>query len=196
LAIPIDGLISIQAKEKGHVVRYHWRGKEMTSKGRLLPGKLTGKSDFGDWELDIADVKRLAFNRPSAMEKSENKVRHPAVLTLHDGRKVDIDGLKRYDSYYSSDGYVIGGRMRYNHYTDLRLLRGESLVTVEFEKIARIEFNGEKDISVTLKSGKKATGQIAKKKDAGIVGFTGVFDKGVFFISRKFVKEIAFVSGE
>ncbi len=56
---------------------------------------------------------------------------------------------------------MVGGRVRYLHYTDFCFLRGESLATVSFDKIKRIDFSGEKDVAVILKNGKKATGTLA-----------------------------------
>lgn len=192
IAIPIDNLISVEAKGDSHAVSYLWRGKELTITGKLLSEEFAGKSDFGDLKLHTSKLLSLNFHQSPKPEEKKEEVSERATLTLEDGTQITVNTFRRHDRYYSREGYIIGGRIRYRHYTDFRFLRGESLITVKFAEIKRIEFVGEKEVSVTLKNGKKASGTISKEKGADINGFTGVFEKGEFFVEKKRVKSIDF----
>lgn len=193
IAIPINCIVSIEAKGDNHIIGYLWRGKEVLINGTLFAGEFTGKSDFGDLKLHSTKLKSLKFGQaPKSTERI--KIRNRSTLSLADGTKVNVDNLKRYDSYYSSEGYLIGGSTRYHRYTDFRFLRGASLATVTFDKIKRINFIGEKDVAVVLNNGKEANGTISSEKGADIKGWTGVFEKGEIFLSKKQVKIIEFTA--
>lgn len=192
IAIPIDNLISVEARGDSHAVSYLWRGKELNITGKLFAGEFTGKSNFGDLKLHTSKLLSLKFHQPPKPEEKKAEVSERATLSLEKGTQIAVDTFKRHDSYYSSEGYIMGGSTRYRHYTDFRFLRGESLATIAFSEIKRIEFAGEKEVSVTLKNGKKASGTISTEKGADIVGFTGVFEKGEFFVAKKRVKTIDF----
>jgi len=201
-SIPIDNLISIERQGKHHVCSYWWRGKEHSQTGKLCHGRFTGKSDFGDVEIDTRKIKSIKCNTASKPKKNKKtsspdtgkKTSNTAVLVLGNGASLTANNLKRHDRYYSTQGYVWGGRHVSAHYNDFCFLRGESLARVEFTKIKRIEFRGEKAVSVTLKNGKKATGTVNAAGPPGtdVLGFTGVCDKGEFYISKKHVKAIRF----
>lgn len=191
IAIPLENLISIKATASGHTVTYLWRGKEIMTTGKLFSGEFTGKSDFGNLELLTNNLKSIKYDRGPSIKKEDGKAGDLATLTLANGAKVTVNNLKRHESYYSSEGYLVGGSTYYYHLTNLVFIRGDSRATVSFGKIRRIAFNGERELSVMLKNGKKATGTIPTG-DGGIVGFTGAFEKGEFFIAKKHVKTIEF----
>lgn len=192
IAVPMDRLVSIEAKGDKQTITYVWRGKEVSLTGSLFSGEFTGKSDFGDLKLSAGKLKSLKFDRSPKPADKQEKPSGVATLTLADGTTVHVDSLKRHDSYYSSEGYIMGGSTRYRHYTDFKFLRGESLATVSFDKIKRIDFTGDKDVTVVLKNGNKASGTLSSEKGADIVGWTGVSDKGEVFLSKKQVKAIDF----
>ncbi len=192
IAVPFKCLISIEAKGDTHTITYLWREKEVSLTGTLFSGTFTGSSVFGDIELDSEKVKSLEFDRAPKPTDEQVTPSGQATLTLADGTQVNVDTLKRHDSFYSTEGYLIGGRRRYRHYTDFRFLRGEMLVNVSFDKVKRIDFTGEKDVAVLLTSGEKATGTLSSEDQAGIVGWTAVFDKGELFLPKEQVKIIEF----
>jgi len=192
IAVPMDRLVSIEAKGDKHTITYLWHGKEMSLTGSLFSGEFTGKSDFGDLKLSAGKLKSLKFDRAPKPADKQEKPSGVATLTLADGTTVHVGSLKRHDSYYSSEGYIMGGSTRYSHYTDFRFLRGESLATVSFDKIKQIDLTGEKDVTVVLKNGKKASGTLSSDKRAGIDGWTAVSEKGEVFLSKKQVKAIDF----
>lgn len=204
IAIPLNDLISIKikdAKNKIVEVTYQWLEKEKRITGILVSGKFTGKSDFGDVEVSTINLKELVFtDLPSPMtaeQKKELKERlntFKATLLLKDETRVSVADLRRHDSYYSTEGYLIGGSTRYRHYTDFRFKRGESLLTVSFTKIKRIEFANKDSVVVTLKNGKSTTGTLSKEDGAEVEGFTGLNESGNFFISSKHVKAVVFGS--
>ena len=197
VAIPIDNIISIEPGENSHTVRYLWRGEERTITGKLFEGHLTGKGDFGNFKLHTRALISVHFQQPPKPEEKQEEVSDWATLTLEDGTQItSVDELKRHVSYYSTEGYLIGGSDQYLHYIDFRFLRGQSLSTLPFTVIKRIKFEGEKNVSVTLKNGKQASGTISTEQDNNIIGFTGLFEKGKFFVPKKRVKIIEFGNPE
>ena len=195
IAIPTDALISIESKGDSHTIRYRWRGKELTITGKLFEGYLTGESDFGGFKLHTRTLSSLNFNQPPHSEEKQYEDSKGATITLEDGTQITaVNGLRRHVSYYSTEGYIIGGADQYLHYDDFRFLRGQSLSTVKFTAIKRLEFEDEKDVSVTLKNGKQTSGTISTEQDNNILGFTGTFTQGKFFVSKKRVKVIEFVT--
>lgn len=193
IAIPIGNLISIEVKGESAEVRYQWMGYEKTISGELGSATFKGKTDFGEFKLNVSKLKRLTFKEgPTVVMKEEKPLTYDATLVLTDGTKIPVANLKRHDSYWSSKGYLIGGRTRYYHYTDFSFLKGESLLTVPFENIKTIEFGPESKVDVTLKNGKSATGKLSDEGGAGVDGFTGLCDEGEFFINPEQVKSIEF----
>lgn len=192
IAIPIGNLISVEVKGKSAEVRYQWMGYEKTISGELGSETFKGKTDFGEFKLNSGKLKRLTFKEGPTVMKEEKPLTYDATLVLTDGTKIPVANLKRHDSYWSSKGYLIGGRTRYYHYTDFSFLKGESLLTVPFENIKTIEFGPGSKVDVTLKNGKSATGKLSDEDNAGVDGFTGLCDEGEFFINPEHVKAIEF----
>lgn len=194
IAIPLENIVSIQSKEKEAEVTYVYLGDEKTITGTLEPGKFTGKSDFGDFELSSHDLTELKTSPPPSAKDDEEPPSLDVTLVLKDGTEVQVGKLKRHDRYYSTSGYLIGGSTRYPHYEDFRFLRGKSLATVQFSKIGSIDFGEKGAVTVTLKKGNKASGTISSDNDAGVHGFTGVNESGEFFIAPELVASIRFGS--
>lgn len=192
VAILIDSLISIETKEKSVNVRYQWRGQERTITGKPQGGVFKGKSDFGDIELSINKLRKLTFKEPTVPTTEKEMVSFDATLILTDGTKVPVANLKRYDTYYSSSRFGLGGSTIHAKYSDFRFLRGESLATVAFKEIKNITFQSYNNVTVTLKNGKKAMGTLSTEARARVKGFTGIYEKGEFFISPSHVKAIEF----
>ena len=192
IAVPLDALVSVEARGNGHIVTYLWQGKEVSLTGTLYSAEFTGKSDFGDIKLGVSKLKSLKFDQAPKSPTEKPKTINRATLTLEDGTSVRVDDLRRHASYYSSEGYILGGSTRYLHYTDFRFLRGESLATVPFDTIKRIDLLGEKEVSVLLKNGNKATGTRSPNRDASIDGWTAVSATGNIFLGPGQVKAIEF----
>ena len=192
IAVPLDSIISIEAKGDNLTIAYLWRGKTVSATGTLFSGEFAGKSDFGDLKLRAGKLKSLKFDQAPKPDKEIKKAQHTATLTLADGKTITVDNLRRHDSYYSSEGHIMGGSTRYRHYNDFCFLRGESLATVSFDKIRRTEIVRGKTFSVILKNGKMAIGTRSFEKGADIVGWTGVSEQGEIFLLRKEVNAIEF----
>lgn len=202
IAIPLSDLISIKqtdAKNRTFDVTYQWHGKEQHVSGTLASGEFTGKGDFGDTKITTSNLKQLVFTDPPKASDQKQKTElakrlrtNRATLTLSDGSEVPVANLQRHDSYYSTEGYLIGGTTRYRHYTDFRFKRGESLLTIEFAKLKRIAFGDKNTVTVTLTNDKTATGTLANEKGAGVEGFTGFNQNGNFFIPAKQIKAVSF----
>lgn len=188
-----DSLISIEVKGGTATVLYQLRGIKKTLTGKLVHSYLDGKSDFGDMSLSIDKLKKLTFKEPAITNPQEGAISYTAKLVLTDGSRVPVANLRRYDKYFSTAGYVSGGSISHGQYADFRFLRGESLSIIDFKKIKRITFQSGKNVKVTLKNGKEATGILSTQKRAEVEGFTGIYEEGAFFIPPNHVKEIVFV---
>jgi len=193
LAIPIDRIVSIAASGEAAEVIVDWRGQQRTLSG-TLKGSLTGKSDFGEFTLGAEKVKQLAFKSPPARQDAGSRSDQNATLFLENGHQVQLAGIQRYDSYFSTAGYIMGGSTRYNHYDDIRFMRGESVATVKFADLAKLEFDGAGSVTVTLKNGKTATGKLATGDDAEVEGWTGEAEGGLAFVAPKSVRAVVFGS--
>jgi hypothetical protein len=195
VAIPTSCLLSITSSGGLTTVTYQWRGQQRTISG-ALDANFAGQSDFGTFELSSAKLRQLIFNGPSAAAD----LRPPgpqgqfvtASVVLKNGTALVMTGLQRQASYYSSEGYIVGGATRHNHYADFRFLRGESLTTVAFAAIRKLEFSGEDAVSVTLKNGHVATGKLSDKDDARLDGWTGETDQGLAFVAPASVRAVEF----
>jgi hypothetical protein len=176
-------------------VTYQWRGQQRTISG-ALDANFTGQSDFGSFELSSAKLRQLIFNGPSAAADLRPPALQGQIVTasvvLKNGTTIVMIGLQRHASYYSSEGYIAGGETRYNHYTDFRFLRGESLTTVEFAGIQKLEFSGADTVTVTLKNGHVATGKLSGKDAARLDGWTGETDQGLAFFAPDSVRAVEF----
>lgn len=197
VAIHLDNLKSIKTKGKEHEITYIWLGQEKTLVGTLDAGEFSGKSEFGDIKMPTSKLKELVFSElPSTnweTVKKEMSKKPTYTLMLTDNTEVTVSDLRRHASYYSSEGYLIGGETRYSHYTDFCFKRGESEVTIEFAKLKSIEFGSEKTVTVTLASGTSAPGTLSSGR-SGIDGFTGINEAGEFFVRPGSVKKIVFGS--
>ncbi len=198
IAIPLDSVISIKAKGGSVNVRYQYRGKEKTIIGKLMPGKFRGKSDFGDMEFSTSKLSKLTFKEPPIPSAEKEIASFDATIVLTDGSKVPVANLKRYyvtmeeKLFTTTIGVEKAYKLVFNHKDDIRFFRGESLATVGFEKIKNITFQPDKKVTVTLKNGKQATGTLSTEDEDDVYGFTGIYEKGDFFIEPNHVKAIDF----
>lgn len=205
IAIPLDDLISIKrtdSEKEPFEITYQWLGKEQKARGDLFHGEFSGKSDFGDIKVATSSLKAVEFSGPPSAKPDREKkemdrrlAARKAAISLDDGSQLKLVDLRRHASYYSTAGYIIGGTTVYAHYADFRFKRGESLVTVPFEKIQKVEFNANNAVSVTLITGSSASGNLSNEKEAGVEGFTGLTALGNVYIAPTRVKSIVFSAG-
>jgi hypothetical protein len=179
-------------------VTYVWAGQEKRISGRLAAGEFTGESDFGQVKISATKLKSLIFGDPpialSEQEKAslvKDLLRDRARVVLANGTDMAAASLRRNFSYYSTAGYIIGGEMVHSESSDFSFNRGESLLTLDFGKLKSLEFGGNSTVTVTLANGNSASGTMASGRN-GITGFSGISDKGWFFVEREFVKRITF----
>ena len=192
VAVPLDHLIKIEAKGKAHTFTYHWAGKEFSLTGSLFSGEFKGKSDFGDITLDASKLRSLKFAQTPKIIDELPKMSNPATLSLANSNTLAVDMLRRWNISYSTSGYLVGGETIGVPYTDIRFLRGESLVTVPFDNIKRIDLIGDEEVSVTLKNGNEAKGTLSSKGGDDITGWKAVSSKGMIFLPKENVKSIEF----
>ena len=187
VAIPIDSLITIVAKENSVNVRYLWRGQEITISGQLEPGTFAGKSDFGNIALPTDRLQKLTFKEPAIATAKNEMTPFDIILILADGSKVPAANLESVVSFWPPLGWP-GRKHTYQTNNNISFQKGESTLTVDVERIKNIKFQSDKKISVTLKNGKTDIGILGEE----IEGFSGIFKRGGFFISLDHVKAIEF----
>jgi len=195
LAIPVDRLVSITTSGNVASIIVDWRGQRLTVSG-ILKGSLTGTSDFGDFALDAAKIKQLIF-KSSPPRQSDTAIRsaQEGTVFLAAGRQIQLAGIQRHDRYsdYSpTAGFRPGAVVYMRHYDDFRFIRGESLATVQFTDLLRLEFEPEGSVTVNFKNGNRATGKLSDSNDAGVDGWTGEIGSGLVFVSQESVRAIAF----
>ena len=193
LAVPLDSIISIEAKEDGLMeMRYSWQGQEVVVQGKPVNQEtLKAKSDFGDYEISLEKVKQLTYKQNPVLEEIQTTPKkNRAVVTFFNGTVLNVQGLLVYDEYYSTEGYLIGGSTVYGFKKAFGFMRGESAASVAFDTIQSIEFKNSDPIQVdvTLKNGKKASGSIGGSAD-----LSGVSEKGFVCINVKNIKSIQFL---
>jgi hypothetical protein len=193
VAIPTSRLISIVSSATNAEVTYLWRGQQRTISG-TLDANLSGKSDFGSFELSSSKLRQLTFSEAPAPEEAEQRdnTLRPAAVILTNGMSIAFYKIERYDSYYSQEGYLIGGTTRYNHYKDFRFMRGESLATLEFAAIKKLEFTADGAVTVMLKNGLTASGKLSNADDARVLGWTGETKQGLVFLAPDLVHTVEF----
>jgi hypothetical protein len=192
VAIPTSRLRSIKVSGSSAEVTYDWHGQTRTTSGELN-AEIAGKSEFGDFKLDASKLRQLTFSTaPSANEQPSRQAADSATVILTNGTRVALSALKRHASYYSSEGYILGGTTRYHHNSDFSFMRGESLATLKFGAIAKLDFGPDEAVTVTLKSGSSASGKLSRNGDARVDGWTGESDQGSVFISPDAVRAIEF----
>jgi len=203
--IELNSVRSVESKG-GNIfeVKYLWNGKEHVATGEMRPVAFLGKSDFGDIKLESSNLKQLTLIPPPVPVAKAEKyltrdwqrmgLTYGMTLSLKDGTQLRVDNLKRQFSFYSTEGYLIGGSTRYRSDESIAFLRGSSVATVPFKAVKLIEFGDDKTITVTLRDGKKASGTVSEKAEERIDGFGGFMVDGKFSIDAKLVKFIDFGS--
>lgn len=203
VAIPIVSIISIETKGGNFEVAYLWKGKELKLLGKLDLSDIRGTSDFGDFKLELKKLKKLRFkDKPRDIKLKKDITMNQAILILVKGDRVPVTCLKQYRSLYhpkvssrsgSFETVFSWARTSHHHETKLKFHRGESLVTVEYSSLKSMQFGPENSISITMQNGKTTTGKITNEDATKIEGFTGIYDKGEFYIDRKHLKTIEFM---
>jgi len=192
IAIPASRLISIKCAGDKAEVTYDWLGQQRTISG-ILDAKFSGKSDFGEFELASEKLRHLGFaDKPVAEKKEPYGTPCPASVSLKSGAIIRFSDLKRHASYYSTEGYIMGGSTRYLHYCNFKFMRGESLATSEFAAIRKLEFNADDNVIVSLKNGNTGSGKLSSKDDARVDGWTGETEQGFVFLPPALVQSIEF----
>lgn len=210
LGIPLSSIISIDVKKKTCTVKYSIGDQEREISGEFIGfGAFSGKTDFGDFKLDMNKLKKLTFKEPPSAAKSETEANklltYDTTLFLKNGKRLPVGNFERLDYYCSSAGYIMGCGDRYEHLDDFRFMRGESLQTVPFKDIRTIEFSNTEygglrgdlagSVTVTLKNGKSAIGKLTDEHGAGVDWYTGFYENGdfEFCMSPQHVKTIQFM---
>jgi len=196
IAIPISHLISITSVGGKAAVTYLWRGQQRTISGQL-DTECIGKSDFGDFKLNLSKLRKLSFSEaPSNEENVESRFLFPASLVLKSGGAIALSNVCRRAVYFSSEGYFVGGSDRYVGFNSFSFMRGESLATLEFYAIRKLEFSGANaftvTVIVTLKSGATTTGTLPQSGKERVNGWWGLTDKGYTYVDQALVRSVEF----
>lgn len=193
---PIPGLKEEDMPENPFMrVEYLWNGKRTTIEGPLSLGWLRGKSDFGQFELLTTAVRRLTMSEPPSPpvgeedENPEHRIR--SVIALADGSEISASRVMAYDTRRAT-GYIGPAPRVGTNFDKIGFQRGDATISVGFSDIARVEFGEGEAVTITLKNGKTATGELSSVQDY-VKGFCGVCEYGHFYVAREHVKTIDFV---
>jgi hypothetical protein len=222
LGIPLDAVISVDAKGQDWIVKCLRDGQERVISGQLVDfGALVGKTDFGAFRMEMAGLRKLSFKeRPSGSPIAQKKpLSYSVALLLTNGERFRVVAdFRRFSTYCSSAGYLAGCGDHYDQLTDFSFSRGDSVQTVDFNNIKAIEFTDGKhpvpaskklscptgcggdlqgDVTVTLRNGKSASGKLtrdATREGGQVDGYTGTYENGdfPFFLDPAYVRTITF----
>lgn len=191
LAIPLSAIVSINIDGNNCDVVYKFDGKENKVSGGFLPGTFKGDTDFGTFRVGLKNVSKVIFKKlPSDTTVSDLN----AAIILRNGDKIQVGDVKIYDAFSNlRQTYRKLTKKTGRHIANLEFYIGDTFLTVPFINIKKIEFKAKtKNINVTLKNGKKMTGQLLMDAKGSIDGFTGVYSEGEFYIDAGFIKTVEF----
>jgi hypothetical protein len=193
IAIPVSRVISITCSGNKAEVSYAWRGQQRTISG-TLEATFIGNSDFGGFALDSSKLRHLSFADKPAPEggKQPYGTPFPASITLTNGTSIHFFDLQRHASYYLFGGHPFDGLPHYNYYSDFRFMRGESLATLDFAAIRKLEFSAGDGVTVSLKNGNTTSGKLSSSEDNRVDGWTGETEQGLVFLSRSLIRSVEF----
>ena len=193
----VKSIVKIAGKDSWEII-YVWLDQERKIAGTLAAGEFVGDSDFGQVKIQAAKLRSLIFAHPPAALSDQTKAsiakelnKNRAKIVLANGTELVAGSVKRHFSYYSTEGYIIGGETRYSESSDFSFKRGESLITIEFGKLKSVEFGANDSVTVTLPNGSSASGTVGTGRN-GFSGLSAVSDRGRFYVETRFVKRIDF----
>jgi len=108
VVIPIDSLISIEAKNGHATVAYQLSDRTKRLAGALMKGAFIGQSDLGEIRLSTDKLKKLAFKESPVAKAKSKATSFTDTLVLSDGLKILVANLKRRSWYYSSLSWIHG----------------------------------------------------------------------------------------
>ena len=210
LAVPLRAISLAVMTGPSWIIKYQSPAGEAEVSGTLAPASiLSGDSDFGSFALPLARLKRLEFAQPGTATRPARRVTvfdqaggvrsgaFAAVLTLADGSRLEAAQLRRNQVYAErvSDPMLLGQgsfAVGCTNFTDFRLIRGETLLTIPFENVLSAQFLPGDEVLVRSKSGREATMKVQRRVEETLEGFNGSSSRGDFYVPLKFVKSIAF----
>jgi hypothetical protein len=198
LSIPMNLLISVHLKKETCEVEYVFMEKKQKTSGKFLEGKFYGESEFGNFHLGHNKIGKIIFTDPPI---SVDSPEFDSTLLLTGGTKlrardleiqdlfVQRDQDSTYINVYHTNTYVFNE-------TEVKLKRGESQLSVPFNRIRKIEFLPDnQSIKIEMRTGKTIQGTCVRndvKKKGTIEGFSGVCPEGGFFTGIQYIQSILF----
>jgi hypothetical protein len=195
LAIPQSSVISMVRDGDKFSIKYQWLQKERSVTGKVAEGSISGHCDFGDFSLGFDKLQSLKCNGHTTSEASAPHVM-TATIDLFSGQSIAVADIRRYYSYYSTAGYLIGGATCHEEDPSFVFKRGDSVAKIAFADIRSIVITESGEVTVVLTNSKTATGKLSANggKD-GFDGIRAVSEDGPIFIHPKVVKSIRFGTG-
>jgi hypothetical protein len=210
-AIPLRSVTGVmQDGTSTWEVKYQTPDGEALASGELSPeGLLTGSSDFGTFTLPLVNLRSLQFDQPGTPVTpgkrppilGQNSQLRPAsfsaTVTFTDDSTLTVSQLRRNEVYANPVGDpTLLARPVYavvsSNYTDLRLLHGQTLQNIPFEKVKSVQFFPDATVLVKTLKGAEANMKLPERSDEVLEGFTGFSSKGDFYAADKFVRSITF----
>ena len=177
-------------------VSYDWRGQTNTISGEV-DFVCNAESNIGSIRFPAAAVRQFTFGTPPSAShfpssgSSADDV--TATVTTASGKSFVLTRFRRFVSWYSTAGYLIGGKDAYSNEASFCFLRGESSSELAFGLIGKLEFGRDDAVTVTLKTGASAAGKLVPQgKSGGVYGWNGESDRGWMFFGPSSVRSISF----
>ena len=190
VSIPISNIISVYSSKETLVANYKWNNNIITFTGKPVNKEsISGKSDFGDYDILLKNVKNMRF-KGEASNEDFPKYDDKSIILLKDGSEISVSGLKYFLFYYTTEGYAFGGTTVNKLEKKISFYRGNSTAVVDFGKINKIQFEKDYKILITLKSGKLINGNFKWYNDGK--GFSGIFKNGYIFIRGDYIDSIKY----
>lgn len=155
-----------------------------------MSGNFIGDSDLGEISISYEKLKKMVFKQPPVENAKIRAASFTDTLILTDGLKISVANLRR-RSWYNSTLWIPPQRT-FSGYSNIRFLRGDSMVTLDFSKIKKLTFEPGKCVKLTLRNNSEITGKVPDQESVELLGFSGIYEEGLFFISPKKLQAIEF----
>ncbi len=217
LAIPVPQLISIEytGRDEGKEykvplfdVKYHVGDDVETATGVLSLPSVTGDSVLGAFSLDVDKLQSVIFNHGQASGAKEQPATPPrpkagtqspprftAAIELADGTVLQLDDVQRHASYYYQAPAPVGfintnSRTVYSNARNIILIRGDSTLTLGFERINGLTLSDDDQVSLVLSGGKKASATLSIEDGQSLDGFNGRRGGIRYFVPAKLIRSV------
>ena len=164
------------------------------------PLLVRGDSEFGKVALPFEKVTSLKYTSKarSAIPLSRIPGKGSPHVQLADGTKMAVSNPRRYATWWPHDSapagfYTLGLEQQHRYQQNLRVKRGETILTVPFQKIKRIDFVKEvKTVTIHTKTGDRFQAKLLDEEEDRFDGLTADSEHGLLYIPVRDIAAVLF----